>query len=143
MHPNGPSDCVFCAIARDEAPARIVHRTAETIAFFPINPATTGHTLIIPRRHVTDFLDADEETIAAVTATAVRVGRAIREVVSPEGANLITSAGKAATQTVFHLHLHVVPRWAGDEMGPIWPPQTPTPADRLDDLAVRIRSALA
>ena len=134
-------DCVFCDIARHKAPARIVYETAETLAFLPLDPATTGHTLVIPRRHVTDFLDADEETIGLVTATAIKVGRAIRDTVRPDGANLITSAGPAATQTVFHLHLHIVPRWSDDAIGAIWPPITPTPAEHLDELAARIRAA--
>jgi histidine triad (HIT) family protein len=143
---SGPSrepvdGCVFCDIVRHKAPAHIVYETAETLAFFPVDPATTGHTLVIPRWHVTDFLDADAETIGLVAATAARVARVIRDIVRPQGTNLITSAGPAASQTVFHLHLHIVPRWAGDPIGDIWPPATHTPAGQLDDLASRIRAA--
>ncbi len=129
--------CVFCAIAQRAAPADIVYQTDAVVAFVPNNPATPAHTLVSPRRHVTDFLAADVATFTAVTTAALRVARAVRQVVAPEGANLITSAGAAATQTVRHLHLHVVPRWHGDPMGTIWPPRgkgAVAPGHRLDFL---------
>lgn len=142
MHARRLSDdCVFCAIAQHAAPARIVYETPDVLGFVPLNPATTGHTLVIPRWHVVDFVDADDATLSLVAAAAATLGRAIREAVCPEGVNLITSAGAAATQTIFHLHLHVVPRWSGDGMGDIWPPKADTPAEHLDDVAARIRAA--
>lgn len=119
---NSASDCPFCAIVRSEAAAIVVAANSRCLAFFPDEPATLGHTLIIPRAHVRNLWSiADYELSAALMTMAIRIGKALDAVVTPEGMNLITSAGAAAEQTVFHLHLHVVPRWTNDRIGPIWP----------------------
>jgi len=119
-----PNDCDFCAIAQELDPtARVVAESAHWIAFLPRKPATPGHTLIIPRQHVADLWSVDESTGAELMRAVIRVGRAIVQALGPEGMNLITSSGRAAEQTVFHLHLHVVPRWSNDGFGRIWPPQ--------------------
>jgi histidine triad (HIT) family protein len=115
-------NCEFCAIVRGEAEATIIAADSDCIAFFPEEPATLGHTLIVPKEHVRDIWSmGSDDLIAPLMNMAIRVGRALDVVVEPEGMNLITSAGAAASQTVFHLHLHVVPRWSDDRMGPIWP----------------------
>lgn len=121
--------CDFCEIVRKEEPARVVMRSENIVAFFPINPATLGHTLVIPTSHVSDIWALDEATATALTHATLRVARAVRVALSPDGLNLIQSNGLVATQTVPHLHVHVVPRWAGDAMGPIWPDES-TPAER-------------
>jgi histidine triad (HIT) family protein len=126
-----------------EAPARIVHEDDETLAFLPLEPATDGHTLVIPKQHVETFLDAEPGLLARVTTTAAALARVINDVVRPDGANLITSAGRAATQSVFHLHVHIVPRWDDDVMGDMWPARKPVPGERQDELAQRIRARLA
>jgi histidine triad (HIT) family protein len=138
-------DCAFCAIGRgDDAAAEIVCTGALWVAFFPLEPATPGHTLIIPRDHVLDLWAAEPELAAELMCAAVAVGTAIQRVVRPEGMNLITSAGSAAEQTVFHLHLHVIPRWGRDGFGEIWP-RGPRYEDEalLEGIADRIRSACA
>jgi histidine triad (HIT) family protein len=135
-------DCAFCNIAhgRDEA-AEIVCDGKDWIAFFPLNPATLGHTLVIPRRHVTDLWHAQASLADGLIRAVIRVGQAITEALEPEGMNLITSAGQTAEQTVFHLHLHIVPRWRDDGFGRIWPMrELPMRAD-LDEVAGRIRLA--
>ena len=133
-------DCPFCAIARGEDDeADIVCAGDSWVAFFPLDPATVGHTLIIPRRHVSDLWDLDLADVPDLGSAAVRVGRAIKIALEPDGMNLITSAGEAAEQTVFHLHLHLVPRWRRDGFDRIWPPNGSV-AERLkDDAAERIR----
>jgi len=116
------SSCPFCQIVRGED--RSVETVCEDenwVAFFPLDPATPGHTLIIPRAHISDLWAAPSSLAGELTSAALRVGKAIQSAISPEGMNLITSAGKAAEQTVFHLHLHVVPRWTQDGFGRIWP----------------------
>jgi histidine triad (HIT) family protein len=133
--------CAFCRIARGEEPARIVWSSPDAVAFLPLNPATRGHTLVIPRQHVPDLWSADERLSARLMATAVKLGRAIDEALHPEGMNLITSAGAAASQTVFHLHLHLVPRWQGDRIGDIWPRSDPWSEAELDEVAAMIRAA--
>jgi histidine triad (HIT) family protein len=113
------------------------------VAFFPDDPATPGHTLVIPRRHVEHLWATDATLAADLMAAVVRVGKAIYAALSPDGMNLITSAGIAAEQTVPHLHLHVVPRWASDRIGPIWPPKEPLNDHLSDDLAAAIREFCA
>jgi len=139
-----PTNCDFCAIARGEDPTvEVVCEASDWVAFFPVNPATPGHTLIIPRKHVPDLWQAELSLGADLMVAAIRVGHAIDAALTPEGMNLITSAGEIAEQTVFHLHLHVVPRWRRDGFGDIWPPATRGEDADLGDVADRIREALA
>jgi histidine triad (HIT) family protein len=136
-------DCDFCAIARgtDKA-AEVVCEGESWVAFFPRDPATPGHTLVIPRTHVANLWEIDQPLGADLMGAAIRVGRAISESMKPDGMNLITSAGTVAEQTVFHLHLHVVPRWKEDEFGPIWPIEGKKyPHEQLENVAERIRAA--
>lgn len=133
-------DCPFCAIARGADPAAEVVCEAPTwIAFFPRDPATPGHTLVIPRKHVSDLWSLDVTIASALMSGVIRVGRAIDAAVGPEGMNLITSSGEAAEQTVFHLHLHVVPRWKDDGFGEIWPPEAPMEERVKAEVAERVR----
>lgn len=133
------SECSFCAIMRGSATAEVVGSGEQWVAFLPLHPATPGHTLVVPVEHVTDYWSADPELVMALALGAAEVGRSISRALRPDGMNLITSAGEAAEQTVFHLHLHVVPRWRDDDIGPIWPPKELS--DRREDpaLADRIR----
>lgn len=116
--------CDFCEIVAKEEPARIVWRSPEIIAFFPLDPATLGHTLVIPADHIPEIWGLDEVTATRLAHVTLGVARAVKTAVAPHGMNLIQSNGAAATQTVSHLHVHVVPRWRGDAMGPIWPSES-------------------
>jgi histidine triad (HIT) family protein len=134
-------DCPFCEIAsRDDPGAREVYRDDETVAFFPIEPAALGHTLVAPRRHVADIWELDDELVCRLGMVTLRAAHAIRRAMQPDGLNIIQSNGAAATQTVFHLHVHVVPRWGGDAIGRIWPPETNYSGDAKDDAWELIRS---
>lgn len=137
-------ECEFCAIAQGEdRSAEVVCEDQSWIAFFPLSPATPGHTLVIPRTHVTDLWQVEPALGGELMAAVIRVGRAIDQALKPEGMNLITSAGGIAEQTVFHLHLHVVPRWRRDGFGRIWPVEGRYDDASLGDVAVRIREACA
>jgi histidine triad (HIT) family protein len=134
------ADCDFCAIARGaDQTVQVVCEDKSWLAFFPLNPATPGHMLVIPRRHVSDLWAIEPPLDGELMAAVIRVGRAIRQALNPEGMNLITSAGKTAEQTVFHLHLHIVPRWQRDGFGRIWPVEGKFEDSDLVDLAKRIR----
>jgi histidine triad (HIT) family protein len=136
--------CDFCAIARgDDRSVEVVCEAESWIAFFPLDPATPGHTLVIPRKHVADLWKAEPALGAELIAAVIRVGRAINVSLKPEGMNLITSAGKVAEQTVFHLHIHVVPRWRRDGFGDIWPAGRKFEDADLANVADRIRDACA
>jgi histidine triad (HIT) family protein len=136
------ADCDFCLIARGEdESAEVVCAAADWVAFLPPTPATLGHTLVIPRSHVRDFLALDPALGASLMDGIVRVGLAIRTALSPDGMNLISSSGEAAQQTVFHLHFHLVPRRLGDRIGNIWPLDRPIEEEVKEGLADLIRSA--
>jgi histidine triad (HIT) family protein len=121
----------------------MIDDAAETMAFFPLRPAAVGHTLVIPKRHVDDLWSLDRDTAAVLAEAVLRVGAALRDALRPDGLNVIQSSGAAASQTVFHLHVHLVPRWHDDQFGGIWPGERPPcPADELDDLAASVRAAL-
>lgn len=142
MSPSRGEQCDFCRIASGaDDSVEIVCEDHDWLAFFPLEPATPGHTLVIPRLHVTDLWRAEPQLAAKLMEAAVKVGHAIDKAFSPEGMNLITSAGAAAEQTIFHLHLHVVPRWRRDEFGPIWPTGARFEDANVDRVAERIREA--
>ena len=134
-------DCEFCQIVRGVRPARIVADAPDALAFFPLRPACLGHTIVIPKAHVRDLWAAGSVLDAGLMQAVIGVGRAITAVLRPDGLNLISSAGAAASQTVFHLHLHVVPRWAGDQFGDIWPPGPPLTEAAKDEAAAAVRAA--
>lgn len=136
-------NCDFCAIARGTSKAEIICEGEHWVAFFPLEPATPGHTLVIPREHIKDLWSVDSATGRELMDAVINVGRAIEAALEPDGLNLITSAGAAAEQTVPHLHLHVVPRWSDDGFGDLWPPKTPLRREMKHDAAARIRAACA
>lgn len=110
------SNCVFCAIVSQRSPATVIYEWPDAVAIVPLNPVTEGHVLVIPRSHVDDA-GVDPVVTASVMARAAELVTALPD------ANIITSKGAAATQTVFHLHVHVVPRRDGDELPLPWTPQ--------------------
>ena len=121
------TDCLFCGIVGGEVPARIVDQDERTIAFMDINPATRGHALVIPRRHSRDLLEIERDDLEAVIVAAQRLARKMPERLGADGVNLLNSCGRAAWQTVFHFHVHVIPRYEGD---PLRLPWTPAPGDQ-------------
>lgn len=135
--------CDFCQIvAQEEEDAREVFRNDEVVAFFPTEPATLGHTLIIPRQHVADIWALDAATASELATATLRLAHAIRKAIAPAGLNIIQSNGAAATQSVFHLHVHLVPRSFNDAMGTIWPQDTNWPEDEKDQTCRKIRAEL-
>ncbi|HEX5310048.1 MAG TPA: HIT family protein [Solirubrobacteraceae bacterium] len=125
-------ECVFCKIVAGELPATIVDEDEQTIAFMDINPATRGHALVVPREHAVDLLEIESAQLAAVNAAAQRLAGRVKQALEADGVNLINSCGAAAWQTVFHFHLHVIPRYEGD---PLRLPWQPRPGD-VEEIAV-------
>jgi histidine triad (HIT) family protein len=124
-------DCIFCKIVAGELPAQIVAEDERTVTFMDISPATRGHALVVPRRHARDLLEIEAEDLQATILAAQRLARRVHERLGADGVNLLNSRGEAAWQTVFHFHLHVIPRYAGD---PLRLPWTPAPGD-ADEIA--------
>lgn len=106
--------CIFCAIVEGKVPAEVVFEDEETLAFMDIYPASPGHTLVVPKKHVPNIYSLDDETGAAVMRTTVRVARAVRAALQPDGVSLLQTNEPAGGQSVFHFHIHVIPRWHGD-----------------------------
>lgn len=123
--------CIFCKIVAGELPATIIDEDDRTLAFMDLSPATRGHALVIPREHVSDLHEIDPEDLEAVALTAQRVAAKARDKLGAGGVNLLNSSGAAAWQTVFHFHMHVIPRYADD---PLKLPWVPTPGD-MDEIA--------
>jgi diadenosine tetraphosphate (Ap4A) HIT family hydrolase len=136
--------CAFCRIASgQDTSVQILHDAPGWLAFFPDTPATIGHTLVIPRAHVPHFWALRDDEAATLATGCLRIGRAIQQALAPEGMNLITSRGRAAEQSVPHVHMHVLPRWTHDPVDPIWPAKEPPDSAALVRAAERVRSALA
>jgi histidine triad (HIT) family protein len=137
---NGAADCIFCAIVGGSAQASIVYEDADLLAFMDIRPVTPGHLLIIPKRHTPFLADLDEVTGARMFTVAMRLAQALRASgLRCEGTNLFLADGEAAFQEVFHTHLHIFPRFAGDTFRidadwSITPPRT-----ELDEIAAKVR----
>jgi len=120
--PDRDPDCLFCNILAGDVPGTIVAEDERTVAFMDINPATRGHALVVPRRHAPDLGAIDPEDLAAVARAAQRLATRARDALGADGVNLMNSWGSDAWQTVFHFHLHVIPRYAGDPLKLPWKP---------------------
>jgi histidine triad (HIT) family protein len=131
-------DCIFCKIVAGELPGQIVEEDERTVAFMDINPATRGHLLVIPRAHARNLLEILPEDLAATIATAQRMAQRVNERLEPAGINLINSCGSAAWQTVFHFHVHVIPRYEDDPLNLPWVP-APGDSDAIAAVASELR----
>jgi histidine triad (HIT) family protein len=123
------SGCIFCKIVAGELPATIVGEDERTISFMDIAPATRGHALVIPREHSADLLSIDAEDLTAVGLAAQRLATRVKQRLGADGVNLLNSCGAVAFQSVFHFHMHVIPRYEGD---PLRLPWVPSPGDSAE-----------
>jgi histidine triad (HIT) family protein len=131
-------DCLFCKIVARELPSTIVDEDERTVAFMDINPATRGHALVVPREHSRDLLDVPGEDLTACADAARRLARRASERLGADGVNLLNSCGSAAWQTVFHFHLHVIPRYDDDPLRLPWVPR-PGDADEIERAGEALR----
>ena len=134
-------DCIFCAIAARRAPAEVVFEDETTLAFMDINPANPGHTLVIPKAHFVNLFDLDEEAALAVMRTVHRLAGPVKQAMNADGINLIHASGRAAFQSVFHFHVHIIPRWFSDDIRPPWR-STPGKRQEIRQAAQRIRAQI-
>ena len=110
----GAEGCAFCAIVAHAAPAHVVYEDSETVAFMDRSPMRDGHTLVIPKRHSRDVFEISPEDATAAMRTALKIARAVKKALGCDGVNIFQSNGCAAGQSVFHFHVHVLPRWDDD-----------------------------
>jgi histidine triad (HIT) family protein len=114
------TDCVFCQIVEGSSPASIIYEDADTIAFLPLVPAAIGHTLVVPRLHARTLLDISPASAGALMIAATLVARVIDRDHHPDGMTMFQTNEPAGWQSVFHVHLHIVPRWENDDLIKPW-----------------------
>jgi histidine triad (HIT) family protein len=135
-------DCPFCRIAAGSAAAEVVFRSAEVVVFMPDEPATAGHLLVVPRAHIPDVWSLEPAVARALGDVVLSTANALRDMVDLDGLNIIQSNGSAATQTVFHLHVHVLPRYVGDRVGEFWPEGPSIDSDAKRELAAQLETRM-
>jgi len=133
------ADCIFCKIIRGEIPSFKVYEDDDTFAFMDINPIAPGHALVIPKHHSRDILETPDEWVAKAFAGARRLARAVQKTVEPDGINIVQANGPGAKQSVFHLHVHVVPRAMDDGLTMNWE-LVPGDMAEIEAVAGRIRA---
>lgn len=137
-----PGECIFCRLISGEISAARVYEDALSVAFMDIGQVNPGHVLVATRRHASDILDLSSAEAAAVMQTAQRIALAVKKAFDPPGLTILQANGKAGDQTVFHFHLHVVPRHFDDGIALTWPRKDP-PSEILAGYADRLLAALA
>jgi len=135
------NECVFCRIVARQIPATVVHEDEHTLAFMDLGQVNPGHVLVAVKKHAENLYALDDVQAGAVLRAAARVARAIRDAFTPAGLSVYQANGKAAGQTVFHYHVHLVPRHEGDGMALAWPVKNP-PREKLEEYAAKIRASL-
>lgn len=112
--------CVFCSIVAGDGAAIVVDEDEDTMAFLALHPAVTGHTLVVPRTHATDIFDISPDSLTAVTRSVQRVANLLDDRLEPDGMNIVQNNRQVGWQSVFHLHVHVIPRFRNDGLVPPW-----------------------
>jgi histidine triad (HIT) family protein len=133
---------IFSRIVSGEIPSVKIYEDAQTYAFLDIGPASRGHTLVICKAEYADLFSIPADVLMAVQQSVQLVARAIHRTLQPDGINIIQNNGAAAGQTVFHYHVHIIPRWEGDQAFTFWKPGQASPAE-LQAIAAQISAALA
>ncbi|HEX2387719.1 MAG TPA: HIT domain-containing protein [Solirubrobacterales bacterium] len=131
-------DCIFCAVVAGDSPAEIVDSDEHTVTLMDINPATRGHALVVPRRHSEDLLSIGVADLVNCAVAAQRVAKRMEATLAPDGFNLLNATRAAAWQTVFHFHIHVIPRYEDDPLQLPWIPRG-ADMDEISAIAATIR----
>ena len=135
------NDCIFCKIANGEIPSSTIYEDDMFRVILDLSPATKGHALIIPKNHMANIFETDESTAGKVFVLASRIAKAMKEALHCDGLNIVQNNGEIAGQTVFHFHMHIIPRYEGDNQNINWVPGT-SEADERDAVAEQIKIAL-
>ena len=135
-------DCIFCRIVAKQIPASVIHEDEHTLAFMDLGQVNPGHVLVATKAHVENVFGLDETQAGALFRTVAKIARASRAAFGAPGMNLFQANGKAGAQTVFHFHMHVLPRWEDDGMSLVWPAKNP-PREVLEGYSAKIRAELA
>lgn len=128
------SDCIFCKISAGEIPSTTLYEDNDFRVIFDVGPASKGHALILPKKHFDDVFGMDEETASKVFVVAVKVANAMKKVLNFDGMNIVQNNGTIAGQTVFHFHMHLIPRYQNDTVNVTWKPGTLTEESKQEIL---------
>lgn len=134
-------DCIFCKIANGDIPASTVYEDETFRVILDLGPASKGHALILPKQHYKDLCDLDTGVAEKVMPLAARIGEAMKKSLQCTGFNIVQNNGRVAGQTVFHFHVHVIPRYEGGPDMVIWKPGTTTP-EESEEITISIKQAL-
>ena len=134
-------DCIFCEIVAGNIPAAKVYEDEDVLAFMDIAPANPGHTLVIPKQHYRNIYDMPAEIGSKIMQVSIPIANAIKTALNPDGLNLFQANEAAGFQTVFHFHLHLIPRWENDSIRSPWRPREADVAE-IGDIAAKIQNAL-
>ena len=135
------TDCIFCKLVAGQIPSTRVYEDAHTLAFMDLGHVNPGHVLVAVKKHAANVFELEEAQAEAVARTCLRVSKALKKAFGAEGLSVYQANGKPAGQTVFHYHVHVLPRHAGDGMDLVWPVKNP-PREKLEEYAAKIREKL-
>jgi len=135
--PAAATACPFCAIVSGSLDAAILYEDEDTLAFLDITAVAEGHTLVIPKRHADDLWQITESQAAAVMRTVHRLAARLRTQLHPDGLTLFQANRPSGWQDVFHLHVHLVPRWTGDQLHRPWV-ASPKPLAKLEQIRLRL-----
>ncbi|HEX2648337.1 MAG TPA: HIT family protein [Burkholderiales bacterium] len=134
-------DCIFCKLVAGQIPSTRVYEDEHTLAFMDLGHVNPGHVLVAVKKHASNVFELETPQAEAVGRAVLKISKALKKAFEPEGLSVYQANGKAAGQTVFHYHVHVLPRHAGDGMELTWPVKNP-PREKLEEYAAKIRTAL-
>ena len=135
-------DCIFCKIANGEIPANALYEDDLVKVIFNTSPASEGHVLILPKSHYDDVYSLDDDTAAHIFKVAVNIANAMKKSLNIDGLNIVQNNGEAAGQTVFHFHMHIIPRYTDDTVNIKWVPGKIS-EDEIEKLKNKIGAAIA
>lgn len=135
------SDCIFCKIANGEIPSTSIYEDDKVKVIFDISPATLGHALVLPKSHAANVFEIDDELLAHAHIVAKKVATALKETTGCKGVNILQNNGEVAGQSVFHLHIHVIPRYDDDDAHIKWTPGTQD-TEKLAEIAEKVKAVL-
>ncbi len=134
-------DCIFCKLANGEIPTNSLYEDEVVKVIFDASPAAKGHVLILPKNHFDNIYELDEETSAHVFKVAAKIAKAYKQVLDFDGLNIVQNNGEAAGQTVFHFHMHIIPRYVNDSVNVTWAQGVATQED-IDEIKSKVSSLL-
>ena len=135
-------DCIFCKLANGDIPTNALYEDDIVKVIFDLGPATRGHVLVVPKEHFDNIFSMDEKTAGHVFAVASKIAKFLNDELGCDGMNLLQNNGEIAGQTVFHFHMHLIPRYKGDQVGITWHPGELSDADK-EEILLKVKEQLS